>query len=287
MNLITKILEFGRMIKFSHSVFALPFALSGAILATREIPVDMHKLFWIIIAMIGARSAAMGFNRLVDHKIDASNPRTSQRELPAGKMSRKEIIGFIAVFSILFVFAASQLNLLCFLLSPVALVTVFFYSFTKRFTDLSHYFLGLALGLSPVGAWLAVTGYFAWLPIILGMVVVFWVAGFDILYSIQDVEFDISAKLHSIPKRVGIKRSLLVAKLSHGVSFILMAYLSWLVPFHFIYTVGLIIVGGLLTYEHSLVKADDLTKLDKAFFSMNGIISIVFFIAVLGDLWLQ
>jgi 4-hydroxybenzoate polyprenyltransferase len=275
------------MIKFSHSIFALPFALSGAILATREVPLNFSKVFWIIVTMIAARSAAMGFNRLVDHKYDAANPRTSERPLPAGKMSKKEIRNFIIIFSVFFIFATSQLNMICFILSPVALFVIFAYSFTKRFTDFSHYFLGLALGLSPVGAWLAVTGYFEWPPLVLGLIVLFWVAGFDILYSIQDLDFDRSANLHSIPKRVGIKRALLIAKLSHGVSFLLMAYLSWLVPLHFVYTVGLIVVGGLLTYEHSLVKADDLTKLDKAFFSMNGIISLVFFIAVLGDLWLR
>jgi 4-hydroxybenzoate polyprenyltransferase len=287
MSLLYKIVEFGKMIKFSHSIFALPFALSGAILASREQPLSIDKIFWILVAMIGARSAAMGFNRLVDHKFDAANPRTTDRHLPSGKMSTREIRIFVIVFSVIFVFASSQLNMLCMMLSPVALFVILFYSFTKRFTSFSHYFLGIALGLSPIGAWLAITGYFTWLPIILGLAVVFWVAGFDILYSIQDVEFDIRAKLYSVPKLVGIKRALLVAKLSHGVSFILMAYLSWLVPFHFIYTVGLIIVGGLLTYEHSLVKADDLTKLDKAFFGMNGVISMIFFIAILGDLWLS
>lgn len=284
---IRRMIEFGRMIKFSHSVFALPFALSGAILASREEPLTMSKMFWILLAMVGARSAAMGFNRLVDRRIDAINPRTMDRHLPTGKMSAGEIRVFIILFSVLFIISASQLNLLCMALSPVALVVIFFYSYTKRFTSFSHYFLGLALGLSPIGAWLALTGFFAWPPVVLSLAVVFWVAGFDILYAMQDLEFDQTTELYSIPKRVGIKNALNIAKLSHGISFILMAYLSWLVPFHFVYTVGLIIVGGLLTYEHSLVKEDDLTKLDKAFFNMNGIISIVFFAAVIGDLWLS
>ncbi len=287
MSVLNRIFEFGKMIKFSHSVFALPFALSGAILASREIPLTFPKIFWILVAMVAARSAAMGFNRLVDRHFDADNPRTRDRHLPSGKMSGNEIRVFIGFFSVLFVLAASQLNMICLLLSPLTLAVVFFYSYTKRFTNFSHYFLGIALGLSPIGAWLAITGYFDLPPVVLSLAVVFWVAGFDILYAIQDIEFDREAKLYSIPKQVGIKRALWIAKISHGISFILMAYLSWLVPFHFVYTVGLIIVGGLLTYEHSLVRADDLTRLDKAFFGMNGIISIIFFMAVLGDLWLS
>lgn len=279
-------LEFGRMIKFSHSLFALPFALAGAVLAGEETPLTLEKLIWIIMAMIGARSAAMGFNRLVDKKIDGENPRTKERHLPSGKMNEREIIIFIILFSVLFIFSAWRLNTLCFILSPVALFVILSYSFTKRFTSFSHYILGVALGLAPLGAWLAITGFFAWPPLILGFAVVFWVAGFDILYACQDYEFDNKQDLFSIPKLMGLKRALFIAKASHVLSFILLAYLSWLVPLYFIYSAGLVIIAGLLTYEHSLVKADDLSKLDMAFFRMNGIISVIFFIAVLGDVYL-
>jgi len=282
-NLLSRIIEFGRMIKFSHSVFALPFALAGAVLAGEQAVFNMDKLIWIIIAMIGARSAAMGFNRLVDKNFDAKNPRTSERHLPAGRMGEKEIILFIVFFSLLFIFASFQLNMLCFALSPVALFVILFYSYTKRFTSFSHYILGTALGLAPIGAWLAITGYFAWPPIVLSFAVIFWVAGFDILYSCQDINFDSETGLFSIPKLAGLKKALLIAKGSHVISFMLLAYLSFLVPMYFIYTAGLVLIAGLLTYEHSLVKADDLTRLDMAFFRMNGIISVIFFIAVLGD----
>ena len=279
----TRIIDFGHMIKFSHSVFALPFALSGAVLAAEREALTGQKLLWIVLAMVGARSAAMGFNRLVDKQFDKANPRTKNRHLPSGRLKETEIILFIILFSILFIFSAFQLNALCFYLSPVALAVVLLYSYTKRFTSFSHYVLGVALGISPVGAWLAVSGYFAWPPIVLGFAVMFWVAGFDILYACQDYEFDSKSKLHSIPKRVGIKNALRLAKLSHLISFALMGWLGFLVPLYFVYTIGLIVIAGLLTYEHSLLKSGDLSRLDMAFFRMNGIISMVFFFAVLGD----
>ena len=278
-------IEFGRMIKFSHSVFALPFALSGAVLAADRAPLTLNSLLWIVLAMVGARSAAMGFNRLVDKKFDAENPRTRDRHLPSGRLGEKEIIFFIGAFSILFIYASYRLNQLCFVLSPVALAVVLFYSYTKRFTSFSHYVLGAALGLSPVGAWLAVTGHFAWPPIVLGLAVMFWVAGFDILYACQDYEYDSRSGLFSFPKLIGIKRALFAAKLSHLIAFALMGWLEFLVPLYFIYTVGLIIIAGLLTYEHSLLKSDDLSQLNMAFFRMNGVISMVFFAAVLGDVF--
>lgn len=279
----TRIIDFGHMIKFSHSVFALPFALSGAVLAAEREALTGQKLLWIVLAMVGARSAAMGFNRLVDKQFDKANPRTQNRHLPSGRLKETEIILFIILFSVLFIFSAFQLNALCFYLSPVALAVVLLYSYTKRFTSFSHYVLGVALGISPVGAWLAVSGYFAWPPIVLGFAVMFWVAGFDILYACQDYEFDSKSKLHSIPKRVGIKNALRLAKLSHLISFVLMGWLGILVPLYFVYTIGLIVIAGLLTYEHSLLKSGDLSRLDMAFFRMNGIISMVFFFAVLGD----
>ncbi len=280
------IIEFGHMIKFSHSVFALPFALSGAILADQKVALTGSVLVWILVAMVAARSAAMGFNRLIDKKYDAQNPRTKNRHLPSGKITERQIVIFLLFFSGLFIYASYQLNMLCFVLSPVALAVVFLYSYTKRFTSFSHYVLGIALGLSPIGAWLAVTGYFAWAPVLLSLAVVFWVAGFDIVYSCQDIDFDKQTDLFSVPKLIGLKNALMLARISHLISFLLLAYLAWLVPLNFIYTAGLIIIAGLLTYEHSLVKSDDLADLDMAFFNMNGFISIVFFISVIGDLWL-
>ncbi len=284
-HLINRSFEFGRMIKFSHSIFALPFALSGAVLAAERNTFSLEKLIWIVLAMVGARSAAMGFNRLVDKRYDAENPRTKDRHLPSGRLKGRDIGLFILVFSLLLVYSAYRLNQICFFLSPVALAVVLLYSYTKRFTSFSHYILGVALGLSPVGAWLAITGYFAWPPIVLGLAVLFWVAGFDVLYACQDYEYDSSSSLFSIPKKIGIKKALLVAKTSHLISFSLMGYLAFLVPLYFIYTAGLIIIAGLLTYEHSLLKSDDLSKLDMAFFRMNGVISIIFFAAVLGDVF--
>ncbi len=285
-TLWTRGVEFGRMIKFSHSIFALPFALASAILAHRQYPVTWEKIFWITVAMVGARSAAMGFNRLVDREIDAANPRTKNRHLPAGRLTVNEARWFVMMFSIAFIYASYRLNLLCFYLSPVALAVVFFYSYTKRFTAFSHYILGIALGLAPVGAWLAVTGSFAWTPIILGAAVLFWVAGFDIFYACQDYEFDRQAKLHSVPKTLGIRKALLVARVSHIISFVLLFSLSEIVNLYFIYTAGMIIIAALLIYEHSLVHAEDLSRLDMAFFKMNGIISVIFFIAVAGDTFL-
>ncbi len=286
MKLIRNIIEFGHMIKFSHSVFALPFALSGAILADQKVALTWPVLMWILVAMVAARSAAMGFNRLIDKKYDAQNPRTKNRHLPSGKITERQIVIFLLFFSGWFIYASYQLNMLCFVLSPVALAVVFLYSYTKRFTSFSHYVLGIALGLSPIGAWLAVTGYFAWAPVLLSLAVVFWVAGFDIVYSCQDIDFDKQTDLFSVTKLIGLKNALMLARFSHLISFLLLAYLAWLVPLNFIYTAGLIIIAGLLTYEHSLVKSDDLADLDVAFFNMNGFISIVFFISVIGDLWL-
>ncbi len=285
-KIFKRFIEYGHMIKFSHSIFALPFALSAAILANDRVPLTLGKLAWILVAMVSARSAAMGFNRLVDREFDRANPRTKMRHLPSGKIKTSEVILFVIFFSVIFVLAAYELNWLCFILSPVALFVLLFYSYTKRFTAFSHYVLGLALGLSPVGAWLAITGNFDWPPVILGFAVVFWVAGFDILYSLQDYDFDRQYQLYSIPRLLGPQNALQAARLSHLLSFILLFSLSLLLNLHFMYTLGLIIIAGLLSYEHSLVRADDLSKLDMAFFNMNGIISIIFFLSILGDYFL-
>ncbi|MHB2149436.1 UbiA-like polyprenyltransferase [Calditrichota bacterium LG25] len=285
-KILQRIVEYGHMIKFSHSIFALPFALSSAILANDAVPLTMEKLLWIVVAMVSARSAAMGFNRLVDREYDAANPRTKNRHLPAGKIKAAEVAAFVLISSMVFVFSAYKLNMLCFALSPVALFVIFFYSYTKRFTAFSHYVLGVALGISPVGAWLAITGSFAPPPILLGLAVVFWVAGFDILYALQDYDFDRQYRLYSIPRLVGARKAMWIARFSHLVAFALLFSLWILLDLHFIYLLGLTVIAGLLSYEHALVEPDDLSRLDMAFFNMNGIISVIFFISILGDYFL-
>jgi 4-hydroxybenzoate polyprenyltransferase len=266
-------LVYGRMIKFSHSIFALPFALaSAAVAAGGRIP--WRELPWIVMAMVGARSAAMGFNRLADHALDARNPRTAGRELPRGVLSRREVWLFVALSALALVAAAAMLNPTCLLLSPVALLVVFGYSYTKRFTPFSHLVLGLALAIAPVGAWLAVRGQFALAPIVLALAVLAWVAGFDTIYACQDVEFDRSEGLRSLPALLGTRRALLVARILHVAAVALLAALFAVVSLHPVYLVGVAVVAALLVYEHSLVSADDLSRVDAAFFTVNGWISM-------------
>ncbi len=279
-GLLSRAIAFGRMIRFSHSVFALPFAFTGAALAI-EGPLPWSKLFWILVAMVGARSAAMGFNRLADQSIDAKNPRTAARELPAGRLRRAEVWAFVIGSAGALVLAAAMLNPLCFALSPVALATVFAYSYTKRFTTLSHVVLGLSLGIAPVGAWLAIRGAFALPPIVLSLAVLLWVAGFDVVYSCQDVEFDRREGLHSLPARLGVARALLLARLMHAGAVALMAALYALAPVHALYLGGVALVALLLAYEHSLVRPDDLSKVDAAFFTMNAWVSVGYFLCTL------
>ena len=275
MSLLTSTRRTLDMIKFEHSIFALPFALLGALLAAHGWP-SAFKLLWIIVAMVGARSAAMTFNRIVDEKIDAENPRTRQRHLPAGLLSRPFAWGFFALSSVVFVFAAWKLNHLAFVLSPVALAWVCFYSFTKRFTSLSHLVLGVALGMAPAAAWIAVRGSLAPQILPLTGAVVLWVAGFDILYACQDYEFDRSrAGLHSIPKSLGIARSLQLARVFHVVMLGLLVWLLQLSGLGVLAWIGLALVAGLLWYEHSLVRPDDLSKMNAAFFTVNGYIGML------------
>jgi 4-hydroxybenzoate polyprenyltransferase len=280
-GVLGRIVLYGRMIKFSHSVFALPFALASVALAL-ERNVPWSKLGWIVLAMVGARSAAMGFNRLADHWIDAKNPRTAGRELPRGVLSRAEVWGFVMVAAGALVLAAWRLNPLCLALSPVALAIVFGYSYTKRFTAFSHLFLGLALGVAPVGAWLAIRGSFAPPPILLGLAVLAWVAGFDTIYACQDVEFDQREGLHSLPARFGVRHALIVARALHAGATLLLASLYWLAPLHLVYLAGVAIVAVLLVYEHSLVHHDDLSRVDAAFFAVNGWISLGYLVATLA-----
>jgi 4-hydroxybenzoate polyprenyltransferase len=275
-TLVDRALVYGRMIKFSHSVFALPFALASAAVATGG-RVPWRELPWIVLAMVGARSAAMGFNRLADHAIDARNPRTAGRELPRGLLSRREVWLFVALSAAALVLAAGMLNPLCLALSPVALLVVMGYSYTKRFTPFSHVVLGLALSIAPVGAWLAVRGRFDLPPIVLALAVLAWVAGFDTIYSCQDVEFDRREGLASLPAFLGIRRALAVTRVLHVAAVVLLAALHALVPLHPVYLGGVAAVAALLVYEHSLVSADDLSRVDAAFFAVNGWISVGYF----------
>ncbi len=280
--IIQKISVYLRMIKFSHSIFALPFAFTSAIIAASGIP-TLRQIFWIIVAMVGARSGAMGLNRIIDRKIDSANPRTSSRELPRGLLGIGEASVFImASFSFL-ILAAYMLNPLCLKLSPVALVLLFFYSFTKRFTWLTHFVLGLAISAAPLGAWIAVKGTFDIEIVILGVAVIFWLAGFDVLYALQDLDFDKRYGLYSIPRRFGIRKSLHLSRIFHVITYILLVTTGIIFKLGGFYWTGMFIIAGLFLYEHSLVKEDDLSRLDMAFFNMNGYISMTVFIFTLMD----
>lgn len=265
------------MIKFEHSVFALPFALTGAMLAARGLP-SGRQLFWILVAMVGARSAAMSFNRLADLRLDAANPRTAARALPAGMLSVRFAAVFTAVSAGLLALAAYQLNPLCFRLSPLALAIMFFYSYTKRFTSFSHLILGFCLGMAPAAAWIAVRGTLDWPILLLSAAVTLWTAGFDILYACQDVEFDHRVGLFSLPRRLGIRRALRVSRLFHLLMLGLVCALAVVERLGWISLFGVGVVAALLAYEHHLVKPDDLSHIDAAFFTMNGYISVLFFL---------
>jgi 4-hydroxybenzoate polyprenyltransferase len=265
------------MIKFEHSVFALPFALTGALLAAGGWP-SWRQIFWIIVAMVGARSAAMAFNRIADRKFDAENPRTQARALPAGRLSLRFAVAFTVFAAALLVLAAWELNPLAFKLSPVALALLLLYSYAKRFTLLSHIVLGACLGLSPVAAWIALRGDVSWSVILLGVAVTLWVAGFDMIYACQDVDFDRYMGLHSIPKRFGVAAALYVSAVLHVLMLGLLVVVAEMSGLGWIAMAGLILVAALLAYEHLLVKPSDLSRLNAAFFTVNGYISILFFL---------
>jgi 4-hydroxybenzoate polyprenyltransferase len=274
------------MIKWEHSVFALPFALCGAMLAAAGWP-TAHQLIWIVVAMVAARSAAMAFNRLVDVSLDAANPRTRARALPAGHLSAAFVATFVVIASAIFVFAASQLNRLALWLSPVALAVLLLYSYTKRFTRWSHLVLGFALGMAPAAAWIAVRGSLDARILLLTAAVTFWVGGFDVLYACQDLDFDRQTGLHSIPRFFGIRAALWVARGFHLVMVGLLIALLIVFALGKLAVCGVLVVILLLLYEHSLVKPDDLSKLNAAFFTMNGVISVLFFCFIAGDLLLR
>ena len=284
-RLAGRIVAYGRMIRFSHSIFALPFALTAAALAARQSGITAHQVGWIIVAMVAARSAAMGVNRLVDHAIDARNPRTAGRELPRGVLSRRQVLAFVALSSAVFVFAAGMLNPLCLALSPVALAIVFGYSYTKRLTAASHVVLGLALAVAPIGAWLAVRGRFELAPVVLALAVLLWVAGFDTIYACQDAAFDREEGLHSLPGRLGVAHALALARAMHGLAVLLLLSVYGLAPLHPLYLVGVAGVAVLLAWEHSLVRPDDLSRVMHAF-NLNGWVSLGYFAFTLAAAWL-
>ena len=286
MSLLRSIGTTLEMIKWEHSVLTLPFGLTGAVLAANGIP-NLHTSIWIIVALVAARSAAMAFNRLADATIDASNPRTRTRALPAGKLSKSFVAWFVVTTSAILVLAAWELNPLAFYLSPVALAIVFLYSFSKRFTRWSHVVLGLAMGIAPAAAWIAVRGSLDPRILILTAAVVFWGAGFDILYSCQDYEHDCAAGVYSVPKAFGIRSALGIARLFHVATVLLLAWMVVAFGLGKIAIAGVVLVAALLVYEHSLVKHDDLSRVNAAFFTMNGLVSMAFLFLIAADRMLK
>ena len=278
------------MIKFEHSVFALPFALTGALLAFRDSGYETAgmgvKLAWIVVAMVGARSAAMAFNRLVDEGIDGRNPRTRMRQLPAGLLSRSFAWSFVAGASAIFVLAAAALNSLCLMLSPLALGIVFLYSYTKRFTSLAHLVLGFSLGIAPAAAWIAIRGSLDPRILWLTAAVTFWTAGFDVIYSCQDYDFDRTEGLFSLPRVMGIAGALRLAQVLHVLMILCLLALVNALHLGVLALAGIGAIAGLLIYEHSLVKADDLSKVNAAFFTMNGYVSVLFLVFWAADIFL-
>jgi 4-hydroxybenzoate polyprenyltransferase len=281
---IERIRTYGSFVRFSHSVFALPFALAGALLASRYVPLTWARVGWILVAMVSARSAAMGFNRLADARIDALNPRTAMRELPRGAMSRLEAAAFVVIASAVFVFASAKLSSLCLILSPVALAIVFWYSLAKRYTTWTQFFLGLAMAVAPVGGWLAAGGRGGWEPWLLAIAIGAWVGGFDVLYACQDLEFDRAHRLRSIPVRFGIRGSLAISRAMHVVAVAALLALALVAPLGPIYLAGVAVVGALLAYEQSLVSEHDLSQVKRAF-DLNGYVGILYLVVLVVALY--
>ena len=287
----SRISTYGSFVRFSHSVFALPFALTGALLAVnqsggRPVAAIAWNVAWIVVAMVGARSAAMGFNRLVDARFDALNPRTALRELPRGAMTVSEATLFVIAASAVFVFAAWKLGPLCFALSPVALAIVFWYSLAKRVTNYTQFFLGLAMAVAPVGGWLAAGGRGGWEPWLLGLAIGTWVGGFDVLYACQDLEFDRAHGLRSIPVRFGLRRSLLISRALHVVTISCFLALAAVAHLGWIYLAGVIGVAALLAWEQSMVSEHDLSQVKRAF-DLNGYVGILYFAATAVSVYLR
>ncbi len=267
------------MIKWEHSIFALPFALAGAMLAAGGVP-TVHQLIWIVIAMVAARSAAMAFNRVVDAEYDAANPRTKMRALPAGLLTRQFVAAFVVASSVIFIFAAAQLNRLCLYLSPVALAILLLYSYTKRYTKWSHLVLGFADAIPPAAAWIAIRGTLDWKILPLVGAVTFWVGGFDVLYACQDYEFDCKVGLHSLPRWIGIRKALVAGQIFHLITVGFLGWTSYLFGLGVLGWIAVLVFAAMLAYEHSLVSHDDLSKLNAAFFTTNGIVSVAYFVFV-------
>ncbi|HEY5088252.1 MAG TPA: UbiA-like polyprenyltransferase [Gemmatimonadaceae bacterium] len=283
---VSRVVRYVNFVKLPHTLFALPFALVGVVLASYRTPMTLREIAWVVLAFTAARFAAMGFNRIADRELDARNPRTRMREIPSGALGVTEAMIAVAVACGVFLFSAYELNVVCFVLAPVALAWVFFYSFTKRFTRWSHAVLGVGLAIAPVGGYLAVTGAWSdpwWMLCLLAIAVASWVAGFDILYALQDVEFDRGNALHSIPVRWGERGALVAARALHVLTIVSLAAVGMSAGGGYIYAAGVIVAAALLLYEHTLVKPGDMSKLDAAFFTMNGIISIVYFGFVVAE----
>ena len=273
-------------VRFSHSVFALPFALAGALLASRVVPITWPVVGWILLAMVAARSAAMGFNRLADARMDALNPRTAAREIPRGAMSIGEATGFVVLASAVFVYASWRLNTICFVLSPVALAIVFWYSLAKRYTTWTQLYLGLAMAVAPVGGWVAVGGRGGWEPWLLATAIGLWVGGFDVLYACQDVEFDRAHNLHSIPARFGVARALRFSRAMHVVAVACLLALAAVTPLPWFYLLGVGVVALLLAYEQSLVSAADLSQVTRAF-DLNGYVGVLYLIVLAVSIYVR
>ncbi|MBI3490744.1 MAG: 4-hydroxybenzoate octaprenyltransferase [Acidobacteria bacterium] len=282
--LLSRLSTYGSFVRFSHSVFALPFALAGALLAARRTPLTWAVAGWILVAMVAARSAAVGFNRLADARLDALNPRTTNRELPRGAMTAREATAFVTVASLVFVTAAWRLSPVCLALSPVALAIVFWYSLAKRYTTWTQLFLGLAMAVAPVGGWLAAGGRGGGEPWLLAAAIGAWVGGFDVLYACQDLEFDRAHGLRSIPVRFGVPASLAISRLMHVVAVTCLVALAWVAPLGTVYVVGVAFVAGMLVYEQSLVRANDLSQVKRAF-DLNGYVGIVYLVALIVALY--
>lgn len=281
--LTRRIQVYGRLIKFSHTVFALPFALAAVLLAHREQPVSWFSIFWVLVAMASARSAAMGFNRYVDHEFDRRNPRTAGRPLASGQIGGKSVLLFILLSSVLFFLSAAALGPTCFVLSFPTLAVMFLYSYTKRFTPLSHLFLGLAIGLAPAGAWIAVSSSLDPRILLLSLALMTYIAGFDILYSCQDIEFDIREKLHSMPASMGVERALRMSEALHVSSFVFLLAVYFAFALAKGYLICLLLIASLLVVEHVLVRPGNLSRVNLAFFHVNSVISVLLLAGVLTD----
>ena len=274
------------MIKFEHTIFALPFAIMSAFLASEGLP-SRSDLFWIVLAMVGARSCAMAFNRLADAEIDNRNPRTQTRAIPSGLLKKDDVLIFIVLSACVLVVSAHQLNPLAFKLSPIALIIIMLYSYTKRFTSLAHLWLGLSLSIAPIGAWIAIQGRFNLLPMLLGLSVMLWTAGFDIIYACQDFDFDKSFGLHSIPVKFGVRAALWISNLLHVVTVCILIVIAEISQLGWIYMIGVGAVAVILVYEHSIVKPNDLSRVNLAFFTLNGAVSLILMALAIADVMLN